>query len=926
MAKLPQYITDQPYESLDNWRGYFDRRETTMLPGNALIAPSKNCFIPDSDVVVPRKGSKIYFQDETPEQTGVIGGYKKYKNLGGVEMDVRAYRSDSARGDVVEVLFNNKYVPITEPVNPYGSGTGDRIYFDVFFDSNLDFSKTKNLPRLCWVNGKEDNNRKGEVYSWTGGIAVIDSVTGTTISIADRNFRALGFTDNASEVIKVVVNGQNYTVSAGLDTNTITIGDTTGISPGDIVTSQVEMDKLDRPMQMLRENKGYMFYGHENYQNWYMSNAFGRPATAKILESHASLDDMIVVNPEKYTGKGLNNYRIQIDSIDPATDAILNIDQKFYGTGTPIQFDTSGYNITNSKNKYVLKCVSDYILTGSSGTYSGTFKNGEIVVGQTSGATGILVNNTGETFPVNLVSGIKLLYGSFIKGEQVKGQESGATINIYTFQIGSSVSLFKNDELVIIYRPAPFDISQISLNGSSYPFQQITIDGLVFDPQNYSYLHLNYGDYLELNIETKEADPGSPDEYVWQMNTGALSSPEDIDEGVDTEINNGLEVQFGNEQGHEVGDYWIIQVVQAIDRPWATFYYSIDLSTQEAIRRPGEGYIYKLPANFWTMETLEDSIFVNCSNGEWGYTTSTLSENLKSENINFTPLKQAGANKVLHQYMTGHSRNDMVFINENKQLDSLGRILDMDNLQMTDISNEVKNGFLNASFVKGSINYQDEKIWITSPDETIMFVYDEKNKYWHPPQYIPENGILTTIGNDLYSHSYVQTLTRMLNDPTAVGDDDTEYEVLIKTSNYDYGSRWKKKTSNEAYFEGYIEGNPHMELQIYKDVDGCGGIKSTPILPIFCKDMSSNDAVFGGGEFGDHDFGSDNTRGKGTYARFIYDKLGVMDYYFASLGFYARNKTHNYKILSIGLNTVESKSNNKEYKSPESDVDKLLPL
>ena len=183
--------------------------------------------------------------------------------------------------------------------------------------------------------------------------------------------------------------------------------------------------------------------------------------------------------------------------------------------------------------------------------------------------------------------------------------------------------------------------------------------------------------------------------------------------------------------GHTIGDYWKLEVNQKIDRAWSKFYYTIDSSSQQSIRRPGEGYIYNLPSNFWTMDTLEETLMVNTSNGDWGYVKTELSADLLSEKISYESLKQSDSNKVLYPYLTGHNADSLIFINQDKELMSLGRLQLIEKIQTKTLSNDVKLDFDEASFINGSIEFQDNKVWITSPNEFVMFCYDDTNQYWY---------------------------------------------------------------------------------------------------------------------------------------------------------------------------------------------------
>lgn len=906
--KLSTVIQNKPTDNALNFIGWFDRMEKSMLPLNALTRGTYNCFIPTGDKIVPRPGSQRIGQAAT-EDSGMKGHQKKYKNLGGIEMEVRAFRSTVTNlNDVIQVLFNGTFVPITETPNPIPKGAG-KIYFAVYSDTDLDPSVTRNLPRLTWVDGYMDPvTRKGRVCSWTGGIAVIDNVTPTNIELpTGETWRSIGFTENASGDAFVVISGTAYQLvdPTDLDTNSIEItGGTTGITAGEIATSQIEVDELPIPFDINKQSQGYMFYGNEDYQSLYQSNAYGRPSLARINGAQAAQNDLIISDATDYTGTGRHIYKITISSTTPAKDT-----QRFVGTGSNSSyFDSSGYNASGTR-RYRISIISDITLTPTGPTPA--LVVGEYIIGNTSGAIVKVADLSGiGAFSGTVISGIPVV------GETFTGQQSGTTTTAivsiayfnsayYYRQIGNTTTW---TQITGIVGMLPSGALQFP-NAGTYTLN----DGLTFEvPQAGS----NFtGDYYELEIQTE-----APDEFVWQKDTGPVSAPIAIT-GSDQAIDDGLVIKFVEPLGHSVGNYWTIEVNQKIDRAWANFYYSIDIQTQNSVRRPGEGYIYKLPSNFWTMGTLEDSLLINGNYGEWGYISSILSADLLSEEIKYTPLKTAGANKVLYPYLMGNSQNDLLFINENHQLTSIGRIQLTEKLQLDYLSDAVRNAFNEASFVDGSFEYQDKKIWITSPNDFIMFCYDDAMNYWQPPQVIPDNALLTTIGNSLATHSSSQNVTNILNDKTAIGDNGAKYMVSVKTGASSFGDRWLQKSCNETFWEAYLYTKPErMDFSVYFDLDDPSRIKTHQIQPVPGRANISS-AVFGGGNMGNHSFGSDEFTDP-EYFRELYTKLGVQTFYFAALGFTCEDKIHDYELLSLGINAVESTAGNKQWIPRE---EKLLP-
>ena len=260
-----------------------------MLPSSALTFPSVNCFIPDADKVVPRKGKTLLGQEYT-DNVGIVSNHKKYTNVYGLEFEVRAWQSGDARGDVIEVLYTNPntgstlWIPLTEATNPLSIGlfkqVGDKLvrpyWFAEWFDTELG-GISLNLQRLVWVNGTND------IFSWTGGIAPVVSLTATTITTtAGTTWAQQGFVDPAfGGSGNIVVNGVVYVVTAGWGTDTLTMASTAGINIDDVVTTQIEVDSAPSNVtfDVVSQINNYCTYGSWDTRNLWTSNAFNKIAT-----------------------------------------------------------------------------------------------------------------------------------------------------------------------------------------------------------------------------------------------------------------------------------------------------------------------------------------------------------------------------------------------------------------------------------------------------------------------------------------------------------------------------------------------------------------------------------------------------------------------------------------------------------------------
>lgn len=979
----PAQLIDKPDFLSEKFQGYMHLIDPTVQNFNVLAFPSINCSIPIGDKIIPDKGKTLLGQAFT-ENVPVIGNKEKFKNMGGLEMEVRVWPSASnVLRDVIEIYYTNDkmllsgvvgvfqvgetvtggtsgatgiisnilntvltltnitgtflvgetitgqssgatanvitspisvWQQITENTNPLPRGLHE-YYFDEWFDTNVDPSLTRRLPRLIWVNGYETNTnpKTGLVFSWTGGVAIITNFTATNILIdPSLTWRSLGFTEDALGNAYVVVNGVSYQLAnpADLDTNSIDVTSTAGIGLGNIATAKIESDVSPIPFDVCRANKGYMFYGNWTSRELYQSNAFNRPATLvnQTYNSRSGLNDAVFTGT--FTANVEEVFSVTIDSVVQSPI--------FTGTGANgLVFDLSGYTQTGDTNTYKVIVYQRPSTSNNTIIYdaaTGIFWEGETVTGGTSGANGVVVYDD----TINKLVLTFILGAPFLPGEIITGGTSGITATVVSFGPNEDNFLdffyigYKNDVNVVsgalqgptgaaIAGPFPlfdgltFDIP-LDIIGNSYPVGA--------GPYNQYQGYLQSGDTWEITITD------IVDTFSWSLDGDPQGSHIPVDTAP-TLLADGVSVEFLQLTGHTIGDTWTITGLPDVDRAWVNFYYNLP------IRKPGEGYKYRLPSNFWTMDTQEESMYVNGSYGEWSFISTILSGDLQSEDVSLTPLKQVGASKVLYPYLTSHINDDLIYITVDKKLDTLGRKIYMEKPQTSYLSEDVDLDFQESSFVGGRMKYINKRIFISSPENGIMHCFDTHQNYWQPPKVFPEIGILSIFGNDLICHSDVRNQSYSLFTNTN-GDNGQNYEVVIRTPYQSFGDRWQFKNSNMSFTEGYIQGNPPLTHNVYLGVEGCAGIFEHEVEVTPCNSPSR--APLGDGFIGSHPLGSD-VGIEGNYFQEIYPKYAPnLLWYFLAIEIKCSTKTHSYSILSMGMNAINANIGNNQLKAPSTKV------
>ena len=220
------------FQLTDETIAYVTAENQTNTDDRHLVAGSKNVIIDDQRKVRTRHGfSRFGVANDalTKIRNSVV-----WNTSTGNEYMIRGYDDELEiyLGTIDGVEIN----AFTRIAN--GWSTTPKPRFTTWFDTG------ENLDLLIFVWG-DDN-----LYEWGGGVAVVDSITATTITKKSTDtFAQARFYTTGSKTVVCVRTGTEYTYTGGETTTTLTgIADTTGLIDGDILVQKV-VTQSNKPAQ-----------------------------------------------------------------------------------------------------------------------------------------------------------------------------------------------------------------------------------------------------------------------------------------------------------------------------------------------------------------------------------------------------------------------------------------------------------------------------------------------------------------------------------------------------------------------------------------------------------------------------------------------------------------------------------------------------
>jgi len=254
-------------------------------------------------------------------------------------------------------------------------------------------------------------------------------------------------------------------------------------------------------------------------------------------------------------------------------------------------------------------------------------------------------------------------------------------------------------------------------------------------------------------------------------------------------------------------------------------------------RVPGEGAIITLSNATVGLIPQEQDMYMTAGKDDWYRTNFTLSSDNVAEALTIQLLKTAPRQAAQQQDLISKIKNDIVVLTNEPTLDSLGRIVDVTvTPQQKSISDPIKPDFDAEDFTGGDIIFFRNRIYISAPVNSKVYIYDLQKGYWFPPQILPISKFAIITG-ELHGHSNTTAETYKLFIGTTDNTNPIDFRAFFAYRNFN--DRAAIKNFDEYFSELYMTPNTSVTLNLRYDYLGASGEQE------FTLDASNTEFVFG---------------------------------------------------------------------------------
>lgn len=422
---------------------------------------------------------------------------------------------------------------------------------------------------------------------------------------------------------------------------------------------------------------------------------------------------------------------------------------------------------------------------------------------------------------------------------------------------------------------------------------------------------------------------GANDTYSWYTDIGDGNGYVLQGSGINTSTSlvvDGITYKFGSTKGHKIHEYIEYQSQANFGQTTYDFFLPFNnFYSSKPQRRPGEGGILTLDSAPVAFIVQEDAMYINGQGGEWYEVIYQLSDDGKYENVIPKRLKSAKVNKVLRMANICHTRNDVIFVSTDKNIESIGRVVSVDTLPQTvPLSDPIKkdtkssvwyinqNGKLNGHCI-----HYDDKTFFTDPATQTIFIYDHIKGFWQPPQKGIPVSRFAIIEGKLCGHSALRVETYQLF--TGTNDNGGIIEAKMRLSYNQFGTYSTKKNVQRLFTAGFKNDRSNLTAEVLFGYNGCEGKVTRRIDPIMC--ISRDDVSIGQANLAYHGH-ANKKQPEYNWFEHMEHFDPHSNFYTVSIGYFDNSMDGYFRIVCTGLdastkNAINHQQISKEAKTQE---------
>lgn len=253
-----------------------------------------------------------------------------------------------------------------------------------------------------------------------------------------------------------------------------------------------------------------------------------------------------------------------------------------------------------------------------------------------------------------------------------------------------------------------------------------------------------------------------------------------------------------------------------------------------ASRVPGEGVELSLDGFCAGFEASEKDITIfDSSEGVFSVVYQLSSDNTV-EAVSIEKKKTSYGQGLKSPNAKASIKNAIAYITTEPTLDTVGNIENIASEQSVPLSDPIKRDFDELDFTDCFVRYWKRNIVISVPMEGLVYLYDLKKGFWHPPQEFatPIGALGIDENGNLLGHAYGKDETYKLFTGTNDGETGVtdEYFAITYVAVFPYWGIDDSETLFSRYWvDGYLSSNAVIDHTIRYEMNGSGGTSSSTI-------------------------------------------------------------------------------------------------